>query len=56
MNSESLDANDGLYMGELNANGEAYGEGFVTFPDCCYYKGTWKNGMVHGFGNFYDFF
>ena len=42
--------NGGMYMGEFNDVGEAHGEGFVTFQDSRYYKGTWKNGAVHGFG------
>ena len=49
-NPNNSDENAGTYYGEINFDGEPHGEGHITFENCCFYRGTWKNGVVHGFG------
>ena len=45
----------GLYIGEMNADGDAHGEGFLKLPGCRFYNGTWKNGLMHGYGKLKTF-
>ena len=39
------------YMGELDENGKACGEGVLKWSNGTVKKGTWKNNKIHGYGN-----
>ena len=47
---KELKEEDGTWVGELDSNGKACGEGILTMKSGNIYKGTLKDDKLHGFG------
>ena len=50
-----IENNDGTYVGEINENGEAHGEGTFTNTNGNIYKGMFRCNKVDGYCKFVRF-
>ena len=49
-NNQIIITKNGIYIGEINKNGQKHGKGIYQFSDGDRYEGEWENGQQHGKG------